>query len=163
MFDYPTSVGWRLWWTFMNYYACSCVDRNLYDYYTGYKVITGFDLFNCFQHSDNAICNGFSVTILSEFDNYLSGFGLTLDEDDFTKFKVLQKGLLEQVKDFLWTLPDAFVKFIQLATFTIPQIPPSLSVILNLIFLPLWIILAICIAPIVAKFIEAIGNLIPFT
>lgn len=163
LFSYPTEVGWKLWWTFMNYWACGCVDTQLYDYYTGYHHINGFDLFNCFERSENAICNTFAVDVLNVFDNYLKGFGLTIDEGDFTKFKAHQKGLLEQVGDFLWALPDAFGKFIQLATFSIPQMPIYMTAILNLIFIPLYVVMAICIAPIVAKFIEAIGNLIPFT
>jgi len=73
-------------------------------------------------------------------------------------------GFIEAAFQFFGSLGEGFVQMMRLLTFsTIPHLPPILHMLLNLFFIPLWIVLVIGIAPILAKFIEAIGSVLPFT
>lgn len=70
----------------------------------------------------------------------------------------------ESVATFFGSLVSGFGELINLLTFTgIPGMPDFMANILRIIFVPMWVILVIGIAPVVADFIRAIGNLIPFT
>jgi hypothetical protein len=90
-----------------------------------------------------------------------------------------EKNLIENAMSFLGQIPSGVGKFLDVLTFNIKSeyetfdadgnvvvgetnvIPTEVTVILNLFFIPMWIILAIEIVPLLAKIIEAIGALIP--
>lgn len=86
------------------------------------------------------------------------------DYDDWMGIEDDEAGFWDAVMQFFGALGGGFIQLIRLLTFsTIPHIPTYMYVILNIFFIPMWIILMMGIAPVVAKFIEAIGNVIPFT
>jgi len=90
--------------------------------------------------------------ITNEYNDWMN-----LGEDD-------PHGFWDAIFQFFGALGNGFIQLIRLVTFsTIPHIPGYMQVILNIFFIPMWIILVIGIAPIIANFISALGNVIPFT
>lgn len=74
------------------------------------------------------------------------------------------QGFWDAIVQFFGALGNGFIQLSRLLTFsTIPHIPLFMHVILNIFFIPMWIILVIGIAPVVAHFISALGGVIPFT
>lgn len=72
-----------------------------------------------------------------------------------------QSNMLDAVFEFFGTILDSFAQMIRVMTFTnIPHMPPAVTIILNCLFIPLWIVMAIAIAPYAVDFIKAIASLI---
>lgn len=105
----------------------------------------------------------------SHFDSYKFylkqvGYSVT-DSGDLVK---AQKNLFDNAMDFFGSIGSGVGKFGELVTFQIKNsygdniIPSSVAIILNMFFIPMWIILAIELIPLLSKVIEAIGSLIPF-
>jgi hypothetical protein len=91
----------------------------------------------------------------------------------------IEKNLIDNAISFLGQIPDGVMKFLNVITFNIKSeyqkvdvngnivvgekevIPDSVRIVLNIFFIPMWVILAIELVPMLAKIIEAIGALIP--
>lgn len=113
----------------------------------------------------------FQVLEKSNFDSlynsYLKTNGLEYDKTTggLITFK---KDLFSSAIDFLGKIPDMFAKIVDLFTFNIKSpsgvnaFPAEMTIILNIFFIPMWIVLSIEILPLIAKIIESIGSLIPF-
>jgi len=129
--------------------------------------------------SDGSRKDRMSLHLTQELDDgyaiYCRNLGYNPDGTVYTK------NMLESAMGFLGQIPDGVGKFFSIATFNIKQeyqkvdpttgnivtgekeiIPAPVTVILNIFFIPMWIILVIEIIPALAKIIEAIGSLIPF-
>lgn len=76
------------------------------------------------------------------------------------------KSMLDMIADFFGAIPDAIAKIYNIISFSIPKIPVQTRVILNIFFVPMWIILTIGIAPLVIDALKAIASfadaIIPF-
>lgn len=141
-----------------------------YNYFTGHDLFnlypTGFKWWSHSHYLDATWLTNRRNQIKEDFyRDYLHELGYDFeDTEEGITLTVYQRGFLEIATEFLGSLPQGFGRMVDLVTFNhIPHTEGTLKEVLQVIFIPLWIILMIGIAPIVAKFINAIGNLIPTT
>lgn len=110
----------------------------------------------------------------AKYFNYCYQLGYTPEGN------LIEKNLIDSAISFLSSIPDGINKFFSVVTFDIKSeynkidsngnivvgereiIPSAVRIILNIFFIPMWIVLTIEIVPVLAKIIEAIGSLIPF-
>lgn len=111
------------------------------------------------------------VCLLGAFNSYAWTGDYELTMDDLTgeiSVRKVKKNLFDLAIDFIWQIPDGLDKIGEVFTFGFKDaygnvaIPAVVRMILNIIFIPLWIVLAVGILPLIARFINAIGSIIPF-
>jgi len=141
-----------------------------YDYFTGHdlfeKYTNGYNWWLKSSYLDSTWLTNRRSQIKNDwYRDYLHELGYDFEDTaEGMELTIYQKGFLEMATDLLGSIPQGFGRMIDLLTFnSIPHTEGTLKAILQVVFIPLWIILMIGIAPIVAKFISAIGNLIPTT
>ena len=92
-----------------------------------------------------------------DFHDYLNKVGYEPSGD---------KGMLDTIGDFFSAIPNALGRIYDVMSFNIPKIPAHIRALLSIIFIPLWIILTIGIAPLVIKALQAVASfadaIIPF-
>lgn len=98
--------------------------------------------------------------LFNHYNDYLAKYDLYATPEDKEDLKPIQIGWLETVGKFFSALPDGFSNMMNLFTFNIPNMPDAVKSVLVIFLSPMWIILAIGIAPTVAKFLQAIAGLI---
>jgi len=130
------------------------------------RFAKGTDWWNADETTDKQ-----KLSIQTYYKRYLRDFGLDFEEDAGTlspKLKKYQQNFLEQAASFLAKIPEGIGRIWDMLSFNIKDsygseiIPGEARIFLNIFFVPMWIILLIEIVPLLAKVIEAIGQLIPF-
>jgi hypothetical protein len=128
---------------------------------------TGYDFYNGKQPDGSPLISATAKNnIKTDYKSYLKPFGFDIDEAGV--LKTYQKNFVEQAIDFLGKIPQSFGKFLEIVSFTIKDtygstiIPAPVVVVLNIFFIPMWIVLLVEILPVLAMIIGAIGSLIPF-
>lgn len=112
---------------------------------------------------------GFGISRAKAIENYYNYYvdKVTKVLEENEQIDEGKKTLLGIIWDFIGSLVNGFINLMKLLTFTnIPNTPLWLVGILNIVFIPLWFVLVVGIAPYVAKLIEAgakfLDALIPF-
>jgi hypothetical protein len=87
---------------------------------------------------------------------------------DPTTVEDVEKGIVDQMLEFFGSIVNGFLQFVRILSFTnIPNTPVWFVAIMNIFFIPMWIVLVIGIAPYVAKLMEALSKFLdsitPFT
>lgn len=100
-----------------------------------------------------------------DYKSYLRKVSKVLEENE--EIDEGKQTVLEIIWDFFGSLVSGFIALGKMLTFTnIPNTPIWMIGIMNCIFIPLWIVLVVGIAPYVAKLVEAgakfLDALIPF-
>lgn len=96
--------------------------------------------------------------IRDDYQDYLTSIGYEEDTAD--------KDMVDVIADFFYAIPTAIGKIYDVMSFNIPKMPNNIRFILNLFFIPLWVILTIGIAPLVISALQAVASfvdaIIPF-
>jgi hypothetical protein len=138
------------------YFTLSIIPNIFYNYKTGVDVYNALPLKT----------GGILSVQKSQMDELYTAY--TLSKGYNPDGTVRQQTVFQAALEFLGRIPEAFGKFIEILTFNIKNqdgdnaFPIEVVFVLNLFFIPMWIILSIELLPILAKIIEAIGALIPF-
>lgn len=160
--------------------AFKAIDNNKYENYeTGVNFVNHF--FSDYGISSYPYNKNFFI---NEYEKWKSAGGLDRQVEDVSSFyiPIISEAteFIDATRDFLGRVPGYFNTFIDLATFNIKTthnkidvktgkvmsgeteaIPGVVRTVLLIFFIPMWIVLAIEILPLIAKLIEAIGSLIP--
>ena len=98
-----------------------------------------------------------------EYIDYLKEYGYDIDENgDLYEY---EKNILDYALSFLGSLGGAFTSLLDVLTFNFHPdgAPPMFGNIVSIFLYPMVAIITVGIGLVAAKFISAIGNLIPFT
>lgn len=137
--------------------------RERWEIYAHYnEVDKGDEFYEYLKTSNNWEQKQNAKYIATSYNYYLNSFGLELVEGDIDKHKTATKNLWQQITEFLGKIPEGFAQFVKILTFSLPNMPANMDLVLKCIFFPLWIILMIGILPLVVDIIKAIGEIIPF-
>jgi hypothetical protein len=112
--------------------------------------------------------------IMDQYEIYLNMNGYELQDNVPVKIKLgLIAQFVENVKNFFGNIGDAIGKFFSLLFFNIKNsygenlIPFPVMFLLNIFFIPFWVVIGIEILPIIVAIVHAIGALLdsvtPFT
>ena len=102
-------------------------------------------------------------TIRAEYNSCLMEKGYSMENGVIKKTRT---NLLDDAFIFLGKIGDAIGKFFELLTFSIKDhygvnvIPSPVMYVLNLFFIPLWIVIGVEALPILVSLVEAIGSLL---
>lgn len=143
--DEPFANSHTIDWIYVDY----GFHNDLFEMYS-----SGFDWF---EHTDllDDVIGLKRESIRDDYQDYLNSIGF-VENDNVTQ----HKGMIESIGDFFGAIPSAVGKIYDVMSFNIPKMPSDLRIVLNLVFIPMWIILTIGIAPLIIKAIQAVATFV---
>jgi len=115
-----------------------------------------FSGFDWFEHTDLLDQFPFDLkreSIRDDYQNYLDLVGF---DDNGNS----DSSMVDIISNFFLAIPSSIEKIYDVMSFNIPKIPSDLRLVLNIIFIPLWIILTIGIAPLIIKALQAVATFV---